>query len=338
MYCRLAKTCEGCRRGIIEAPDTDTTHECRWDYSLRCGVDFCHCIGIRDRNEGYFNIFYIYEASSKSSSQSRKRTGEPVSGSEFSDEDEEEDDVPLAVYGGKSSSKKSKVCPESQSTTYLLGTVGTVPMPKGLHYFFPESVRKDILDNKLVHLHKLVPGYDAAFSGSQSLVSETDSSGVSRISLGSKTAEERRLARQKLDFGQMIIALQKYKAIVAKVSPERAVNIDCYISNITHIFNNFQGTNAYWGYHLLFWENAIDQAREDIAVDWRNLDSVSLQAAISHAPRPSSCAKCCIFSHTTANCPFTTRKEVDGFELPTSASTSEKRHNIGESLQDFCVF
>ena len=133
----------------------------------------------------------VNEASSKSSSQSRKRTGEPVSGSEFSDEDEEDDDVPLAVYGGKSSLKKSKVCPESQSATYLEGTVGTVPMPKGLHYFVPESVRKDILDNKLVHLHKLVPGYDAAFSGSQSLVSETDSSGVSRISLGSKTAEER---------------------------------------------------------------------------------------------------------------------------------------------------
>ena len=276
--------------------------------------------------------------------ESRKRSStSALSGSEFSDtedDDDQEDDVPLAVLGGKTisdsipSPAKKRRTHESSSVSHVpLSASSSMKSPFGLRYYVPDAVRRAVIANKPVSLFKLLPGYDS--SSNSHIVTKTDSKGNARLSVTSQSAAERKLGKQQLEIGQMILALQKYKAIISDISPDRASQIDCYLSNIIHIYNTFPG-NAYWGYHQLFWENASDHAREGIAIDWRSLDSVSLQAAIAHSPSPSSCGKCSNFSHTTATCPFTT-KEIAGEE------TSQKKPfktetGTGESFKTFCTF
>ena len=217
---------------------------------------------------------------------------------------------------------------DESDDTILLGknisTLGTpiVQAPFGLRYSVSDTVRRAVLANKPVALYKLLPGFDA--QAHCTVVSKIDAKGRARLSIARDT-HEKKLDKQLLEIGQMILSLQKYKSIVAEVSILRASNIDFYISNILHIYNSYPGS-AYWLYHTHFWEGASEFARVGADVNWRSLDPVALQAAIARSSGPNECTLCCTYAHATEKCPFV-------MEANTTVVKAEDTHADRSSVQ-----
>ena len=220
--------------------------------------------------------------------------------SEFSSEEEE--DMPLSsmfAATGKMSNSANTGNPESITTSPPMSS--TQPTPIALRYPIPDAVKRAVLNQKHVPIYKLLHGYDGQMQNQ--LVSSTEEDGAVRLVVGGQSSRDRKLDKQPLDIGQLVLGLNKYKSIIKEVSPERGDDIDSYISNVISIQTRYPGY-AYWSYHCLFWQRAFECSLEGAPIDWRVLDPEALHAAIANCGGPNYCAHCHIFSHATAKCPF----------------------------------
>ena len=140
-------------------------------------------------------------------------------------------------------------------------------------------------------------------STSGSVVSFTDEDGSIRLKAGDGM-KERKLARQPLSFCQMTLALLKLKDIfTTNLSSSRGLEIDSYIANLCMISNKYSDL-AYWNYHLYFWDKAGECAEWGVPLDWSDLDSEALHAAIAQSSTTNFCDLCQSWCHSPDSCPF----------------------------------
>ena len=269
----------------------------------------------------------------------KRRSANLVADSDSDFSSDEEDDMPLASMSAATVAAAGKttnfaVPGNIEALTTSPSLSSSRPTPIALRYPIPDAVKRAVLNQKHVPIYKLLHGFEGQMQNQ--LVSSTEEDGSVRLVVGGQSSRERKLDKQPLDIGQLVLGLNKYKSIIKAVSPGRADDIDCYISNVISIQNRYPGY-AYWSYHVLFWERAFESSLEGAPIDWRVLDPEALHAAIANFGGPNYCAHCSIFGHVTAKCPFHSAKvpslseTVDG----QAASTANAAQPTGK---DICTF
>ena len=242
-------------------------------------------------------------------SQNRNQNRREVKKLCWSEESSPSEDFSSEESGSDSGSSESWMSNEESSssrkrTKRKRKSRSTTGKPNlSLVYSISPAVKTKVLKGKFVPLFKLLPGFDAR-QESAHVITE-DGSVKLNVGDGSK---ERRLGKQILDLGQMILALLKFKDLVLKDIPKRAQDIDDYIANIVMISNKYSGV-AYWFYHLYFWDKAAEMAERGEALDWSVLDAEALHAAIANNAPANCCDHCQSWYHPTGRCPFKLRSE-----------------------------
>ena len=270
-------------------------------------------------------------------------SSEEVNETEKSGWSSDEDTIIIPDPGPCSSKKKSKKHGKKFATPSL-----------SLAYSVQHTVKKCVLEGKYVPLYKLLPGCQANFG---SLMSVADADGSLRISMGD-SVKDRKLARQPLEFPQMMLALLKFKDILQSVLSSRCKEIDSYIANLTMICNKYSGL-AYWYYHVYFWDKASECSDRGVVLDWSVLDSEALHAAIASNCSANFCNLCQSWYHHPSKCPFNFRDNKAFQQQPKlfpegdfakSASTYERtkayykgkeicnRYNFGTCNTEVCHF
>ena len=180
---------------------------------------------------------------------------------------------------------------------------GNVGEPECLSYTVASSVEASVLAGRFVPVYKLLAGYRPV---SAPILNCINGSAEIRMTEGN---DNRRLERQILDLGQLIIGLQKYKFMISNVYPERTGDLDRHISNVVYISVTYTG-NAYFIYHSYVWSTLFGSSARFWGKNWFTLDSAALHAAIARAHAPVACDLCPSWSHAQEKCPFTERDIV----------------------------
>ena len=228
----------------------------------------------------------------KSSISNTTETESSDESSSDEETDAESDDRTSSVVPARRRKKKSD----------RSGKIQFISKPSlALSYSIPESVKKSIVDGKSVSLYKLLPGFSSNSSSEVSTI--TDSDGIVKFKVG-ESSKEKKLARQKLDFPQMLMALLKLKDVYFSLNMvSRVGEIDNYIKNLTMICNKYSGS-AYWSYHLYFWDKAAEFSERGVPLDWSVIDSEALHAAIAQNSATNFCDRCQSWYHGSELCPF----------------------------------